>query len=133
MATGAAEARHRVLVVEDDADARAAYAAFLASEGFAVDLAGDGMEALFKAKAQPPDLVLLDLALPNLDGFYVAELWRADEEMRQKPIIAISGFLDAHNERRAREAGCTRTLAKPFSPQELRQAIQGVLPGSVTT
>lgn len=123
----------RVLVVEDDADARESYASFLLGEGYAVDLAVDGMEALFKAKAQPPDLVVLDLALPNLDGFYVAEVWRADEQMRGKPIIAISGFLDGHNERRAREAGCTLTLAKPFSPAELRRAIQSLLAGGAGT
>lgn len=116
-----------ILIVEDDPDARLACAELLRMDGYEVETAADGMEALFKVKARKPQLVLLDLALPTLDGFYVADLWRSEPIMRDVPVIVLSGFVDAHNERLALEAGCAMVLAKPCSADELRNAVQSVL------
>jgi two-component system chemotaxis response regulator CheY len=116
-----------VLVVEDDSDASALYHDLLESEGFAVELARDGIEAIFKARARTPVLVLLDLGLPRLDGFYLADLWKRDSEMAAVPILAVSGFLDSDNVQRALAAGCTETLGKPFSVEDLRRAIRRLL------
>jgi two-component system cell cycle response regulator DivK len=117
----------RILIVEDDPDTRDLYASFLRAAGFEVDVATDGMDALFKAKAAPPSLVVLDIALPKLDGIYVADLWQRDPAMREVPVIAVSGFFDSHNEARARDAGCMQMLAKPLSPDALKAAIEAAL------
>ncbi|MGZ6141753.1 MAG: response regulator transcription factor [Myxococcales bacterium] len=117
----------RILIVEDDPDTRESYADYLRAAGFEVEVAVDGMDALFKSKAAPPSLVVLDLGLPKLDGIYVADLWRRDPAMAQVPVIAVSGFFDSHNEARARDAGCTLTLAKPISPDMLKAEIEKLL------
>jgi len=115
------------LVVEDDADTSAMYRAVLESDGFSVEQAVDGIEALFRAKARPPALVLLDVGLPRLDGFYLAELWRGDPAMAQVPILAVSAFLDGDNRDRALQAGCDDALEKPFALPELRRAVRKLL------
>ncbi len=119
----------RILIVEDDADTRDSYADFLRTLGFEVEIALDGMDALFKAKAAPPSLVILDIALPKLDGIYLADLWRRDTAMAGVPVIAVSAFLDEHNLARARDAGCTLTLAKPIEPAVLETAIAALIGG----
>lgn len=115
--------RH-LLIVEDDPEARDLYLEFLAGQGFEIETAADGMEALFRAKARRPALVVLDLGLPKLDGVYVAEVWRRDPAMAKVPIIAISAHFDGINDERARKAGCVLTLAKPFSTDELLASIR---------
>jgi two-component system cell cycle response regulator DivK len=112
-----------ILVVEDSTDLREAYAAHLEGQGFEVVQAGDGMEALSLAKSHPPSLVLLDIGLPRLDGFYLAELWKRDPFMRHVPLIAISAFTEGDYERRALRAGCAAALRKPCSPAEVSREI----------
>jgi CheY-like chemotaxis protein len=87
--------KKRILLVEDSADFRDAFSATLEGHGFAVTHAGDGVEALALAKADTPDLVVLDIALPRLDGFYVAEVWKRDPLMAKVPVIAVSAHTDA--------------------------------------
>jgi two-component system cell cycle response regulator DivK len=116
-----------ILIVEDEPAAREAYAEILAGEGFEVELAADGMEAIFKAKAKKPALVVLDIGLPRLDGFYVADLWQRDPAMADVPVIGVSAFFDPHNQERAKQAGCALTLVKPFPPEELRLAVRRLL------
>src|SRR5713226_1514222 len=86
--------KKRILLVEDSADFRDAFTATLEAHGFAVTHAGDGVEALALAKADTPDLVVLDIALPRLDGFYVAEVWKRDPLMAKVPVIAVSAYTD---------------------------------------
>jgi CheY-like chemotaxis protein len=117
----------RILVVEDSTDLREAYAAYLETLGYDVAQAADGKEALALAKAQPPSAVLLDIGLPRLDGFYLAELWRRDPAMREVPLIAISAFTEGDYERRALAAGCTAALRKPCSPQEVVRHLSEVI------
>jgi CheY-like chemotaxis protein len=119
--------KRRILVVEDSADLRDAYAAYLEGLGFEVARAGDGMEALAIAKAEPPTAVLLDIGLPRLDGFYLAELWRRDPQMREVPLIAISAYPESDYEKRARESGFTAALRKPCSPQEVARELSAFI------
>ena len=85
------------------------------------------MEALALAKAQPPDGVVLDIALPKLDGFYVAELWRRDGAMARVPVIAVSSYTDGDYEGRALRSGCTAALRKPRTPDELTGTLRRFL------
>jgi len=119
--------KRRILVVEDSTDLRQIYAAYLEELGFDVAQAGDGMEALALAKAQTPSAVLLDIGLPRLDGFYLAELWRRDPQMREVPLIAISAFTEGDYEKRALQSGCTAALRKPCSPQEVARELNAVI------
>jgi two-component system, OmpR family, response regulator len=108
-----------VLVVEDDADAAATYAAILGLSGHRPRVARDGGEALRRAAEDSPDVVLLDIGLPDLDGYRVAERLRS--ELREKPpfIVAVSGFGADGDRRRAREAGIDLHLTKPADPEAL--------------
>jgi two-component system, cell cycle response regulator DivK len=117
-----------IMLVEDSADLRATYAAHLETLGFDVVHAQDGLEALMLAKAQPPDVVILDIALPKLDGFYVAELWKRDPVMARVPVIAVSAYTDGGYKERAIRSGCSLALEKPCTPGELAASIRAVLP-----
>ena len=114
-------------MVEDSTDLRESYAVYLEELGFEVAQAKDGMEALALAKAQPPSAVLLDIGLPRLDGFYLAELWRRDPQMRDVPLIAISAFTEGNYEQRALQSGCTAALRKPCSPQEVARQLNSFI------
>ena len=114
-------------MVEDSTDLRESYAVYLEELGFEVAQARDGMEALALAKAQPPSAVLLDIGLPRLDGFYLAELWRRDPQMREVPLVAISGFTEGDYEKRALQSGCVAALRKPCSPAEVARELSAII------
>ncbi|MBV8817689.1 MAG: response regulator, partial [Acidobacteriaceae bacterium] len=80
----------RILIVEDDPDTRAMVSGILQREGFLVDTATDGIEGLRLIEASPPDLILLDLMMPNMDGFEFAERMRSRPDWRQIPIIVLT-------------------------------------------
>ena len=111
-----------VLIVEDHEDSRQMYAAFLRLQ-FNVMEAGDGVGALQAMQEQLPDIVVTDLALPRMDGFELVQRMRADERLRDVPVIALSGYSGAEFETRAREAGSTLVLQKPCLPDDLAKAV----------
>lgn len=111
-----------VLLVEDHVDSRQMYAEFLRPE-FNVVEADDGVGALQLMQQQRPDIVVTDLALPRMDGFELVERMRADERLRDVPVIALSGYSGAEYEDRARQAGSDLVLQKPCLPDELARAV----------
>lgn len=111
-----------VLLVEDHVDSRQMYATFLRPE-FNVVEADDGVGALQLMQEQRPDIVVTDLALPRMDGFELVERMRADERLRDVPVIALSGFSGEEYESRARKAGSDVVLQKPCLPDELARAV----------
>ena len=116
-----------VLVVDDDQNAREGLAEFLVGCGYRVSEASDGPEALRKAIRRRPDLVLLDLAIPRLDGWTVARTLRADPVFACVPVVALSG-LDYPDERlRAAESGCDAFVSKPCDPRRLLETIRTLL------
>jgi CheY-like chemotaxis protein len=116
-----------VLVVDDDQHAREGLAEFLVGCGYRVSEASDGPEALRKAIRRRPDVVLLDLAIPRLDGWTVARTLRADPVFACVPVVALSG-LDYPDERlRAAESGCDAFIAKPCDPPRLLETIRTLL------
>jgi CheY-like chemotaxis protein len=116
-----------VLIVDDFDDNRQMYAEFLAYSGYAVVEATNGEEAIAKAKATLPDLVVMDLSLPVLDGWEATRRLKGDPQTRHIPVIALTGHaLEGHSQG-AREAGCDGFLAKPCLPEKLLEAVQQML------
>jgi two-component system cell cycle response regulator DivK len=108
-----------ILVVEDFDDAREMYRDYLEFAGFRVETARDGREAIEKARALQPDLILMDLSLPGIDGWEATRLLKAAPETRQIIIIALSAHALATEGERARAAGCDGFIAKPCLPPDL--------------
>jgi chemosensory pili system protein ChpA (sensor histidine kinase/response regulator) len=111
-----------VLLVEDHVDSRQMYAEYLRMH-FTVVEAGDGIGALELMQGSRPDVVVTDLALPRMDGFELVTRMRADERLRDVPVIALSGYSSTEHEQRARDAGSDMILQKPCLPDELARAV----------
>ena len=124
--------RPLVLVVEDYPDAREMYVEYLRFSGFAVAEAHDGFEALSKAKELLPDVILMDLALPRMDGWEATRRLRLNERTRQIPVVALTGHAFAGYAESARRAGCTSFVTKPCLPDALVIEIRRVLELSKT-
>jgi CheY-like chemotaxis protein len=127
--TSGATARRRVLVVDDNEDAAESLAALLRIFGHEVSVALDGEQALTLAPQQRPDVVLLDLGMPRMDGHEVARRMRSEPWGATMRIIALSGFGDGADRARSREAGCDDHLVKPVSPADLEHALGMPLTG----
>lgn len=123
-----------VLVVEDYEDAREMYAAYLQFSGYRVAEASNGLEALDKTRELMPDIILMDLALPKMDGWEATRLLKLDERTRHIPIVALTGHALAGHADGARQAGCDSFVTKPCLPDALVEEIQRMLaerpPGS---
>ncbi|HEY6863819.1 MAG TPA: MASE1 domain-containing protein, partial [Burkholderiales bacterium] len=113
----------RILVVEDNQDARETLRALLESDGHEVLALADGAEALEQAKAFAPDVALLDLGLPGMDGYALARALRATPEGAGIFIAAISGYGQAEDRAKSKAAGFDRHLVKPVDPERLRQLL----------
>ena len=105
------ERAHTVLIAEDHEDSRDALATLLDAFGYRVLLAGNGAEAVERARAGLPDLILMDMMMPHVDGFAAARELRADERFRGVPIIAITAMEGARRDVLA--AGCDDLVVKP--------------------
>jgi len=124
-----------VLVVEDYQDAREMYAAYLQFSGFRVAEAVNGLEALDKTRELMPDIILMDLALPKLDGWQATEQLKADKRTSHIPIVALTGHALPDHAERALRAGCDAFVTKPCLPEDLVKEIRKVLeqPSSSTS
>lgn len=116
---GNASNRKRILVVEDDADLRELLRMSFRAAGFAVATAGNGIDALTKTRSVAPDLVLLDLVLPELDGFAVCESLRRSPELAGVPIIVLTGLTSELARLAVLESGANDFVLKPVTPSEL--------------
>lgn len=115
-----------ILLVEDVEDNRDLVVQILESEYTVVE-ARDGVEGLERAKALRPDLILLDLALPKMDGWETARRIKADPDLKNIPIIALTAYAMEGDEAQALEAGCDAYVAKPVLPRDLRSRVRTVL------
>jgi CheY-like chemotaxis protein len=116
-----------VLVVEDYQDAREMYAAYLQFSGYGVAEAANGIEAVEKAQELLPDIVLMDLALPRMDGWEATRRLKADPRTRHIPVVALTGHALAGHADGAREAGCDAFVTKPCLPDALVAEIKRLL------
>jgi CheY-like chemotaxis protein len=118
-----------VLVVEDYQDAREMYAAYLQFSGYRVAEATDGIEAIEKTLELLPDIILMDLALPKMDGWEATRRLKSDERTKDIPIVALTGHALAGFAEGARIAGCDAFVTKPCLPDALVAEIQRMLAG----
>ena len=119
-----------VLVVEDYQDAREMYAAYLEFSGYRVAEATNGVEALEQAHALKPDIILMDLALPKMDGWEATRQLKADVRTRNIPIVALTGHALAGHAEGAKAAGCDAFVTKPCLPDALVAEIRRMLAAS---
>ncbi|MCC7416734.1 MAG: response regulator [Acidobacteria bacterium] len=117
----------RVLLVDDYPDAREMYSEYLQFSGFEVVEAGNGMEALQRALDSPPDIILMDLSLPVMDGWEATRRLKADPRTAQIPVVALTGHALAGISEGARKAGCDAFVTKPCLPDELVREIRRIL------
>lgn len=117
----------RVLVVDDAADLRQLWKTSLTIWGFMVEEAENGQEAVTKARTFHPDLILMDMAMPVLDGLAATTLLRGDPETKDVPILAMSANLIPPTPELALKLGCDSFLAKPVTPEALLDEIRTVL------
>ncbi len=116
-----------VLIVDDEPMARTLLRLMLVRAGFKVSEAEDGYDALEKVKISRPDVMLLDVMMPGIDGFTVCETLRADTKTADMPIVMLSAKSDIDSINRGIRAGATRYLTKPISPEDLRRNMTEVL------
>ncbi|MGH7339313.1 MAG: response regulator, partial [Candidatus Rokuibacteriota bacterium] len=114
-------------VVDDYADNREMYSAYLRFQGLEVVEAANGTEALEHAFERKPDLVVMDLSLPGVDGWQATRMLKADERTKDVPVIAVTGHALAGAPERAAEAGCDGFLTKPCLPEDLLREIHRML------
>jgi DNA-binding response OmpR family regulator len=116
-----------LLIVDDDRNSREGYRLYLSAKGFDVLAVSGGADALEFVKRATPDLVVLDLGLPDIDGWEVARRLKNSDETSAIPIIAFSGRSMQHEQVSALRAGCDLYLTKPCAPEKLLTAIHKLL------
>jgi DNA-binding response OmpR family regulator len=134
--TVARESRH-ILIVEDDLETRRYYIDILAAHGFLIEEAHNGFQALEKATASRPHLILTDIAVPGLDGIELCRRLRADDRTRDVPVLAVTAYGDRQYPVRALQAGADVVLIKPFDADvlvaEARRLLKASHPSAVAT
>ena len=123
----AAERRHLILIVEDMVDARELYADYLGFAGFSVVTALNGHEAVGLARLLKPDLILMDIRLPGMDGLEAAADIKADPAITHIPIVAITADSSRDIHARAKRVGCSTVIMKPVLPGEVVLNIRSLL------
>ncbi|RME77090.1 MAG: response regulator [Chloroflexi bacterium] len=117
----------KVLYIEDHPAQRDILAQMLELNGFEVDVAGDGLEGVEKTRSWLPDLILMDLRMPRMDGFEAIKVIRSDEKTAHIPIIAISAWASAKHKERALEVGANEHFTKPVDLNRLLTTIRKYL------
>jgi two-component system, cell cycle response regulator DivK len=118
----------RILVVEDQEDLRDVLRTLLVGSGYEMLEAADGEAGVAKAQSDRPDLILMDIQLPVLDGYEATRRIKTDPSLKATPVIAVSSFAMKGDEEKARAAGCDHYVTKPYSPLQLLRIIRGLLP-----
>jgi OmpR family response regulator RpaB len=116
--------KQTILVVDDDANIRRILATRLSMVGYTVSTAADGVEALASFKQQPPDLIVLDVMMPEMDGYGVCRTLRKESDV---PIIFLTALANVSDRITGLEAGADDYMVKPFSPKELESRIRCIL------
>jgi two-component system cell cycle response regulator DivK len=117
----------RILVVEDQEDNRQILRDLLGSAGYKMDEAENGEQALAAIAVQRPDLILMDIQLPVMDGYEATRRIKADPLLKTIPIIVVTSYALSGDESKARAAGCDAYVTKPYSPRELLAKVREFL------
>ena len=118
----------RILIIEDQEDNRAILRDLLTGAGFELIEAVDGEEGVKLAQSERPDLILMDIQLPIIDGYEATRQIRATVDLKSIPIIAVTSYALSGDEAKTRAAGCDGYVAKPFSPRQLLAKVREFLP-----
>ena len=118
----------RILIIEDQEDNRAIMRDLLTAAGFELIEAANGEEGVKLAQSERPDLILMDIQLPVIDGYEATRQIRAIVDLKSIPIIAVTSYALSGDEAKTREAGCNGYVAKPFSPRQLLAKVRELLP-----
>jgi two-component system, cell cycle response regulator DivK len=117
----------RILVVEDQEDLRTILRDLLTASGYEVIEAVDGRDGVTKAISNQPDLILMDIQLPLVDGYEATRQIKSQPDMASTPIIAVSSFAMKGDEEKARASGCDAYVTKPYSPIKLLGMVRSFL------
>jgi two-component system cell cycle response regulator DivK len=117
----------RILIVEDQEDNRSILRDLLSAVGYELIEATNGAEGVEIARRERPDLILMDIQLPVVDGYEAARRIKADAELKAIPIIAVTSYALSGDEAKARSAGCDGYVTKPFSPRQLLAKVREYL------
>jgi len=118
----------RILVIEDQEDNRKILRDLLTSAEFEVIEAEDGEAGLAAAAAHRPDLILMDIQLPTIDGYEATRRLKADAVLHAIPVIVVTSYALAGDDDKARAAGCDAYFSKPYSPRQLLAKVREYLP-----
>jgi two-component system cell cycle response regulator DivK len=118
----------RILVVEDQEDNRAILRDLLSMAGYELIEAGDGAEGVELARRERPDLILMDIQLPVIDGYEATRRIKGEPALKSIPIIAVTSYALSGDEAKARAAGCDGYVTKPFSPRDLLARVREYIP-----
>jgi DNA-binding response OmpR family regulator len=119
--------KRRLLVVDDEQDVREMLALVLGRRGFGVQTAADGMEALVLAQSAPPDLILLDVMMRDMDGWEVLKLLQLEEATRRVPVVILSARAEPRDKIRGLQEGAVDYLTKPFAIDEVVTRVESIL------
>ena len=119
----------RILIIEDQEDNRTIMRDLLTGAGFELIEAMNGEEGVKLAQSERPDLILMDIQLPIIDGYEATRQIRAMDDLKSIPIIAVTSYALSGDEAKASAAGCNGYVAKPFSPRQLLAKVREFLPG----
>jgi len=117
----------RILVVDDQEDLRGVLRDLLTGSGYTIIEAADGAAGVAKAKSDRPDLILMDIQMPVIDGYEATRRIKVDPDLNPIPIVAVSSFAMKGDEEKARAAGCDHYVTKPYSPMQLLRLIRSFL------
>lgn len=120
--------RKRILVIEDQEDNRKIVRDLLTASGYELVEATTGEEGLDRAESERPDLILMDIQLPGIDGYEVTRRIKANPGLRHIPIIVVTSYALSGDDKKAFAAGCDGYVTKPFSPRLLLAKIREYLP-----
>ncbi len=123
MTAATAPATRTILVIEDYQDTRRLLSVLLRKHGYNVLAAEDGLEGFLKATGARPDLIIMDLTLPEMDGIEASRRIHANPKLSSTPIIVLSAYLTPRVEREIFNAGCTEMFPKPFDSESLLECI----------
>jgi DNA-binding response OmpR family regulator len=117
----------KILIVDDERDIATALSIRLKASGYEVIIANDGLSGLDMARKQNPDLLLLDVMLPKLDGFKLCRILKFDEKYKHIPVIMITAKVSENDKKIGGEVGADAYITKPFVPEELLSKIREIL------
>ena len=117
----------KILVVEDTEDNRQILRDLLGMAGYDMVEAHDGAEGVAKAAEHRPDLILMDIQMPVMDGYEATRRIKANPELKAIPIIAVTSYALSGDEQKTRDAGCDAYIAKPYSPRQMLAKVKEIL------